>query len=344
MVRRNIDLELQALALLQKQMGHSPNVYDKGSVSRDTGVIGNSRKRLEEEEERLLEEVVKQSEAQYQLERLLDDEELQRLVEQAKRESLELYQKQQEKKQLVMEDHESVGVEGEKGDMGGFRREGGEHKSRLNQAEDANSQAERRERNEVNTLRTPLATTLDGNKVAQNPDRERKKIPAEPPAPPSDTLPPLPAVDKTHKSTPNKTVVTGEVGKKEEEQGGTGNRDEDAMTKWLEVAKAGLSTDSTGSAHSPSVSQHMAGPTPEQLKARELYLKQQRYHLVEAKRKQRATTTQQSSSVGEARGQHDRREVSSERESGSTGVSGGGRRGRDTGILSSAIAGNLKKV
>ena len=250
MVRRNIDLELQALTLLQKQMGHSPNVYDKGSVSRDTVAIGNSRKILEEEEKRLLEEVVKQSEAQYQLQRSLDDEELQRLIEQAKRESLELYQKQQEKKQLVMEDHESVGVEGEKGDMGGFRREEGEHKSRLNQAEDANSQAERRERNEGNTLRTPLTTTLDGHKVAQNPDREREKIPAEPPAPPSDTLPPLPAVDK---STPNKTVVTGEVGKKEEERGGIGNRDEDAMTMWLEVAKGGLSTDSTGSAHSPSV-------------------------------------------------------------------------------------------
>ncbi|CAI8010632.1 hypothetical protein GBAR_LOCUS6978 [Geodia barretti] len=240
-----------------------------------------------------------------------------------------------------MEDHESVGVEGEKGDMGGFRREGGEHKSRL--AEDANSQAERREGNEVNTLRTPLTTTLDGHKVAQNPDREREKIPAEPPAPPSDTLPPLPAVDK---STPNKTVVTGEVGKKEEERGGIGNRDEDAMTKWLEVAKGGLSTDSTGSAHSPSVPhscQHKAGPTPEQMKARELYLKQQRDRLVEAKRKQRATT-QQASLVGRTRGQYDRREVSSEREAGSTGVSGGGRRGRDTGILSSAIAGNLKKV
>ena len=79
------------------------------------------------------------------------------------------------------------------------------------------------------------------------------------------------------------------------------------------------------------------------MKARELYLKQQRDRLVEAKRKQRATT-QQASLVGRTRGRYDRREVSSERESGSTGVSGGGRRGRDTGILSSAIAGNLKKV
>ena len=67
---------------------------------------------------------------------------------------------------------------------------------------------------------------------------------------------------------------------------------------------------------------------------------------MEAKRKQRT----QSSSVGRASRQPATRgEVSGERESGSTGVRGGGegrggRRGKDTGILSSAIAGNLKKV
>lgn len=67
---------------------------------------------------------------------------------------------------------------------------------------------------------------------------------------------------------------------------------------------------------------------------------------MEAKRKQR---TQSSSVGGTSRQSASRGEVSGERESGSTGVRGGGerkgrRRGKDTGILSSAIAGNLKKV
>lgn len=92
MVRRNIDLELQALTLLKKQMGQSPVVYDTDKTGDDPV---KSPKKSAEDEEKMLQEAMKMSEAQYDLERSMDDEQLQRLIEQAKRESLQLYQQQQ---------------------------------------------------------------------------------------------------------------------------------------------------------------------------------------------------------------------------------------------------------
>ena len=92
MVRRNIDLELQALAVIEKQMGHSPLVYDKESSDSEENTVG-SRKELEEEE--MFAEAVRMSEAQYRLESSLDDEQLHRLIEETKAESLRLYKQEQ---------------------------------------------------------------------------------------------------------------------------------------------------------------------------------------------------------------------------------------------------------
>lgn len=245
MVRRNIDLELQALTLLQKQMGQSPQAYDKESVTRDPGSTDSSKKRLEEE--RLLEEAMKQSEAQYQLECSMDEEELQRMIEQAKRESLELYQQQQQQQQLAKGER---GVEG--GEEGRryrvVRSEDGKPESQESKhfanskdlGGNSQPQDERRERKEADSLKTLPTTIANSHQLTQNPQGELL-VPA------SDKLPPLPAVDKT---TESKTEVTPERGQQRTEGQDGGVKSEDAMAKWLEVAKAGLSSDPRGSAHS----------------------------------------------------------------------------------------------
>ena len=239
MVRRNIDLELQALTLLQKQMGQSPQAYDKESVSRDPGSTDSSKKRLEEE--RLLEEAMKQSEAQYKLECSMDEEELQRMIEQAKRESLELYQKQQQLAKRV-----EGGEERRRNRV--VRSEGGKPESQESKhfadskdfGGNSQPQVERRERKEADSLRTLPTTIADSYQLAQNPQGELL-------ATASDKLPPPPAVDKT---TESKTEVTPERGQQRTEGQDGGVKSEDAMVKWLEVAKAGLSSDPRGSAHS----------------------------------------------------------------------------------------------
>ena len=302
-------MELQALSLLQKQVGHSPNAYDKEGVSRDNGA--SNRKKLEEEEERMLEEAVKRSEAQYQLERSMEDEELQRMIEEAKRQSLQLYQAQQMTKEEMGGQQGTMGGEGGERDLPATN-DGGEpidQPKQTGSGEDVSSQAKR---NDTSSPRTPTKTTVDSCDVAQNVGREveaeeppalpSKELPPldkstpntgtvgrgveaeEPPAPPSKELPPLdkstpntgtvgreveaeeppappskelPPLDK---STPNtRTVVTTEGGEKREERGGGEEEGEDAMTKWLEVAKAGLSNEAAGSTHSHSTRcQHTA--------------------------------------------------------------------------------------
>lgn len=94
MVQKNIELELRALELMKKRMGHSPSVYDKNKQSEEGEESkpgpGTSGDQSLEAEDKLLEEALKLSERQYKLEQSME-----RLVEQAKAESLQLYQQSQ---------------------------------------------------------------------------------------------------------------------------------------------------------------------------------------------------------------------------------------------------------
>ena len=92
MVQKNIELELRALELMKKRMGHSPSVYDKDKQSEEgqENKPSNSGDQSLEEEDKLLEEALKLSERQYKLEQSME-----RLLEQAKAESLQLYQQSQ---------------------------------------------------------------------------------------------------------------------------------------------------------------------------------------------------------------------------------------------------------
>ena len=254
MVRRNIDMELQALTLLGKQMGHSPQAYDKDSLTGTTGDNDGSKKRSEEEE-KLLEEAAKLSKAQYQLEHSMDEEELQRMIELAKRESLELYQQQQQQQldkghqvasgtRLRDEGRRGAGKEREMADEDP-RGEGRELESPpkpRDRGKDAKSHMERGEgKGEQKLIDSKIAhllATADNQNVAHKTERESP--------PPTDSLP---AAHKTQSQSRGReeSAQSEMVGR----QDGGAESEEDAMAKWLEVAKASLSRDPTSSAHSP---------------------------------------------------------------------------------------------
>ena len=81
MVQRNIDLELQTLSLLEKQLGHSPEAYDPSTDTKEP-------LRVSSEEDKIMEEVLRQSKEEYE-ENVLKEEEM---LSHVKEESLQLYQ------------------------------------------------------------------------------------------------------------------------------------------------------------------------------------------------------------------------------------------------------------
>ena len=94
MVQKNIDMELQALSMLQKQLGHSPEAYQLSTE--DSKWPPKERDGSEEEDEKVLEEILQQSKKDYELQQSLDEEEMEKLLTLAKEESLRLYQATQQ--------------------------------------------------------------------------------------------------------------------------------------------------------------------------------------------------------------------------------------------------------
>lgn len=231
MVQRNIDLELQALTLLKKQMGHSPVVYDRERAGDDP--VNGPRKSVEEEE-KMLEEAMKISEAQYNLERSLDDEQLQQLIEQAKQESLRLYQQQQMK------------TEPEKG-----RAVTSSGASLENTA--------KRDRTEVGS------SVQDGQNACSQPEQRVPQVEEKAAQPHTQSGHPQ---TKTAKETVNQTTALpplegqthppmGNTGEKiSVNESGVGSSSGEAMAKWLEGAMSHLHSESSqtnaasGSSHS----------------------------------------------------------------------------------------------
>ena len=96
MVRRNISLEQQALQLMQSQLGQSPEAYSpsQGPPEGETPLTSVSQK--EEEEARILEEVMRESKREYELQQSMEEEELEKMLALAKEESLKFYRLQEE--------------------------------------------------------------------------------------------------------------------------------------------------------------------------------------------------------------------------------------------------------
>ena len=93
MLQKNIDLELQALRLVQQQLGHSPEAYEPGGNGQEAREkTRQSRKETEEEDEKILREVLEQSKKDYERQKSFDEEEMQKRLTFAKQESLKLFE------------------------------------------------------------------------------------------------------------------------------------------------------------------------------------------------------------------------------------------------------------
>lgn len=239
MVQRNIDLELQALALLNKQMGHSPVVYDKERAGDDP--VNTPRKSVEEEK-KMLAEAMKMSEAQYNLECSLDDERLQQLIEQAKQESLQLYQKQQ----MEMEQEKGKEMTSAGASLENTARE-------VTSSVQDGRNASLRDSQLKQTVPQVKEKAAQPHTQSAHPETETaKETVNQTPA-----LPPL--KDQTHPpmgSTGQKMSVN---------ESGVGSSSGEAMAKWLEGARSHLHSDSSqtnatsGSSHTAvSTSAHTA--------------------------------------------------------------------------------------
>lgn len=106
MVQKNIDLELKALAILQKHLGHSPEAYMPGSCEES-----NSNTSLSpEEDERILLEVIEYSKKEFDLKKSMDEAELEKLVEVAKQESTRLFEAAEKERQILAEGVSKMGL------------------------------------------------------------------------------------------------------------------------------------------------------------------------------------------------------------------------------------------
>ena len=95
MVQKNIDLELQALSLLQKQLGHAPEAYDPESEPTARTISGGNK----EDEDSLFKEALEQSRKEFEKQESLDEEEIEKLIALATQESLRLFEASKREKQ-----------------------------------------------------------------------------------------------------------------------------------------------------------------------------------------------------------------------------------------------------
>lgn len=89
MVQKNIDLELQALALLEKQLGQSIDAYESQANASPTPQQKLAKQDAEEEE--ALQDALKLSKRESELKLVAEDREMEKLLELAIQESLNLH-------------------------------------------------------------------------------------------------------------------------------------------------------------------------------------------------------------------------------------------------------------
>lgn len=104
MVQKNIDMELQALKLVQQKLGHSPEAYQAGSKDDQDTIekMKKSRRLAEEEEERIFQEVLEQSRKEYEKEKSNEKEREEEQITLAKQESLKEVESPQKEEQEVL--------------------------------------------------------------------------------------------------------------------------------------------------------------------------------------------------------------------------------------------------
>ena len=98
MVQRNIDLEFQALELLKTQLGHAPDAYDPNLLPPTAPLDEN----LSNEEE-IIQQALEESKREFEAQKSLDEEEMEKLINIATNESLRLLKASEKEKQLKFE-------------------------------------------------------------------------------------------------------------------------------------------------------------------------------------------------------------------------------------------------
>ncbi len=212
MVQRNIDLELQALSLLQKQLGHSPEAYQpsNGDAKPETKPLLRSQS-LQEEEDKFLEEVLRQSKEEYERQ-LVTRAETEMLLTLAKEESLRLYQVSQKEQQDLAEKLERKAAEKSLA-PGGERvlRDGDSGKSALqSQKADSGDEPPKISKSSLKPLAAvePLRASAE-----EKPTLARSRVQQETPekAHQQPTAETLTAVCKPELPTPSEKLQTGSV-------------------------------------------------------------------------------------------------------------------------------------
>lgn len=100
MVQRNVDLEFQALGLLQSQLGHAPNVYDPNAPPLPP-LPAPVDVHLDEEE--TFQKALEESKREFETQKSLDEEAMQKLIDLATKESLQLFEASKKKQQCEIE-------------------------------------------------------------------------------------------------------------------------------------------------------------------------------------------------------------------------------------------------
>lgn len=98
MIQKNIDLELQALTLLQTQIGQSIDVYQQNPDITPSPTIKEKLAKRDADEERILQDALKLSKEELDQKQMDEEKEMDKLLELAIQESLKSYEQENLKK------------------------------------------------------------------------------------------------------------------------------------------------------------------------------------------------------------------------------------------------------
>lgn len=111
MTQKNIDLEMQALMILQKQLGQTVDIYDRQGHGQSSPTAKEKLTRRDAEEEMIFQNALKLSKKESEQKLMAEDQELERLLELAMQESLTLHQASEQKRASEVPSKGSAPVE-----------------------------------------------------------------------------------------------------------------------------------------------------------------------------------------------------------------------------------------
>ena len=98
MTQKNVDLEMQAVVMLQKQMGQTIDIYDREAQGQSSPTVKEKLARRDTEEEMIFQNALKLSKKESELKLMAEDQEMEKQLELAIQESLKLYQESERRR------------------------------------------------------------------------------------------------------------------------------------------------------------------------------------------------------------------------------------------------------